>query len=137
MWEPLPLSSLDPAPAKNPSSPERRATFPEQELQQLEIGKGAAASGSLGPWVPGSRQGLGLLLVPASVGSLLAPSPEISTYSLCRKSPDNTAGPSQFFTVSSAFFCRIISEQPVPAILSGGTRANSLMPQHRQPLPVR
>ncbi|KAF6095278.1 mitogen-activated protein kinase kinase kinase 14 [Phyllostomus discolor] len=37
MWEPLPLSSLDTAPAKNPSSPERRATFPEQELQQLEI----------------------------------------------------------------------------------------------------
>ncbi|XP_019521240.1 PREDICTED: mitogen-activated protein kinase kinase kinase 14 [Hipposideros armiger] len=36
-WEPLPLSSLDPAPAKNPSSPERKATFPEQELQQLEI----------------------------------------------------------------------------------------------------
>lgn len=37
MWEPLPLSSLDPAPVKNPSSPERKATFPEQELQQLEI----------------------------------------------------------------------------------------------------
>ncbi|EPY89695.1 mitogen-activated protein kinase kinase kinase 14 [Camelus ferus] len=37
MWEPLPLSSLDPAPTKNPSSPERKATFPEQELQQLEI----------------------------------------------------------------------------------------------------
>ncbi|XP_069337660.1 mitogen-activated protein kinase kinase kinase 14 [Eulemur rufifrons] len=36
-WEPLPLSSLDPAPARNPCSPERRATFPEQELQQLEI----------------------------------------------------------------------------------------------------
>ncbi|XP_004432644.1 PREDICTED: mitogen-activated protein kinase kinase kinase 14 [Ceratotherium simum simum] len=36
-WEPLPLSSLDPAPAKNPSSPERKSTFPEQELQQLEI----------------------------------------------------------------------------------------------------
>lgn len=36
-WEPLPLSSLDPAPPKNPSSPERKATFPEQELQQLEI----------------------------------------------------------------------------------------------------
>ncbi|XP_023366992.1 mitogen-activated protein kinase kinase kinase 14 [Otolemur garnettii] len=37
IWEPLPLSSLDPAPARNPSSPERRAAFPEQELQQLEI----------------------------------------------------------------------------------------------------
>eukprot|EP00069_Balaena_mysticetus_P018344 bmy_11363T0 len=37
MWEPLALSSLDPAPAKNSSSPERKATFPEQELQQLEI----------------------------------------------------------------------------------------------------
>ncbi|EHH58219.1 hypothetical protein EGM_08018 [Macaca fascicularis] len=37
MWEPLPLSSLEPAPARNPSSPERKATFPEQELQQLEI----------------------------------------------------------------------------------------------------
>ncbi|XP_012516972.1 PREDICTED: mitogen-activated protein kinase kinase kinase 14 [Propithecus coquereli] len=36
-WEPLPLSSLDPAPASNPSSPERRTTLPEQELQQLEI----------------------------------------------------------------------------------------------------
>ncbi|XP_015995291.2 mitogen-activated protein kinase kinase kinase 14 [Rousettus aegyptiacus] len=36
-WEPLPLSSLDMAPAKNLSSPERKATFPEQELQQLEI----------------------------------------------------------------------------------------------------
>lgn len=47
-WEPLPLSSLDPAPTRNPSSPERKATFPEQELQQLEIGTSAAASGSLG-----------------------------------------------------------------------------------------
>lgn len=47
-WEPLPLSSLDMAPAKNLSSPERKATFPEQELQQLEIGTGTAASGSLG-----------------------------------------------------------------------------------------
>ncbi|XP_047401577.1 mitogen-activated protein kinase kinase kinase 14 [Sciurus carolinensis] len=37
MWEPLPLSSLDPVPARSPSSPERRATFPELELQQLEI----------------------------------------------------------------------------------------------------
>ncbi|XP_037347507.1 mitogen-activated protein kinase kinase kinase 14 [Talpa occidentalis] len=36
-WEPLPLFSLDPAAAKNPSSLERRATLPEQELQQLEI----------------------------------------------------------------------------------------------------
>ncbi|XP_007953450.1 mitogen-activated protein kinase kinase kinase 14 [Orycteropus afer afer] len=36
-WEPLPLSSLEPAPPKSPSSPERRVTFPEQELQQLEI----------------------------------------------------------------------------------------------------
>nr|XP_025842629.1 mitogen-activated protein kinase kinase kinase 14 [Vulpes vulpes] len=36
-WEPLPLSSLDPTPAKNPSSAERKATLPEQELQQLEI----------------------------------------------------------------------------------------------------
>lgn len=40
-WEPLALSSLDPAPAKNSSSPERKATFPEQELQQLEIGTGS------------------------------------------------------------------------------------------------
>lgn len=37
-WEPLPLSSLEPAPAKGPSFPDRRATFPELELQQLEIG---------------------------------------------------------------------------------------------------
>ncbi|XP_012861268.1 mitogen-activated protein kinase kinase kinase 14 [Echinops telfairi] len=36
-WEPLPLSSLEPAPAKGANSPERRATFPDQELQQLEI----------------------------------------------------------------------------------------------------
>nr|XP_008524064.1 PREDICTED: mitogen-activated protein kinase kinase kinase 14 [Equus przewalskii]XP_008524065.1 PREDICTED: mitogen-activated protein kinase kinase kinase 14 [Equus przewalskii] len=36
-WEPLPLSSLDPAPAKSPSPSERKATLPEQELQQLEI----------------------------------------------------------------------------------------------------
>ncbi|XP_058532627.1 mitogen-activated protein kinase kinase kinase 14 [Ochotona princeps] len=36
-WEPLPLSSFDPSPGRNPSSPERKATFPEQELQQLEI----------------------------------------------------------------------------------------------------
>uniref|UniRef100_A0A8C5P206 Mitogen-activated protein kinase kinase kinase 14 n=1 Tax=Jaculus jaculus TaxID=51337 RepID=A0A8C5P206_JACJA len=36
-WEPLPLSSLDPVPGKGTSSPERRATFPELELQQLEI----------------------------------------------------------------------------------------------------
>lgn len=37
LWDPLPLSFLDPAPAKKTSSPERKATFPEQELQQLEI----------------------------------------------------------------------------------------------------
>ncbi|XP_007535791.1 mitogen-activated protein kinase kinase kinase 14 [Erinaceus europaeus] len=37
VWDPMPLSSLDPAPAKKTSSPERKATFPEQELQQLEI----------------------------------------------------------------------------------------------------
>lgn len=43
MWEPLPLSSLDPAPTKSPSSPERKATFPEQELQQLEIGTAAGS----------------------------------------------------------------------------------------------
>lgn len=36
-WEPLPLSSLDPAPAKGPSFPDRKAAFPEQELQQLEM----------------------------------------------------------------------------------------------------
>ncbi|XP_008058685.1 mitogen-activated protein kinase kinase kinase 14 [Carlito syrichta] len=36
MWEGLPLSSLDPAPARTPSSPERKSTPPEQELQQLE-----------------------------------------------------------------------------------------------------
>ncbi|XP_010641199.1 mitogen-activated protein kinase kinase kinase 14 [Fukomys damarensis] len=36
-WEPLPLSSLDPAPARSSSSQERRATFPDLELQQLEI----------------------------------------------------------------------------------------------------
>ncbi|XP_077921972.1 mitogen-activated protein kinase kinase kinase 14 isoform X2 [Halichoerus grypus] len=36
-WEPLPLSSLDAAPAKSPGSAERKATVPEQELQQLEI----------------------------------------------------------------------------------------------------
>ncbi|XP_012887507.1 PREDICTED: mitogen-activated protein kinase kinase kinase 14 isoform X1 [Dipodomys ordii] len=35
-WEPLPLSSLDPAPAKGPSTLERRATCSELELQQLE-----------------------------------------------------------------------------------------------------
>ncbi|KAM4844491.1 mitogen-activated protein kinase kinase kinase 14 isoform 1-T3 [Thomomys bottae] len=35
-WEPLPLSSLDPAPAKAPSPLERRATCSELELQQLE-----------------------------------------------------------------------------------------------------
>lgn len=40
-WEPLPLSSLDPSPGRNPSSPERKTTFPEQELQQLEIGTDA------------------------------------------------------------------------------------------------
>ncbi|XP_048221596.1 mitogen-activated protein kinase kinase kinase 14 [Perognathus longimembris pacificus] len=36
MWEPLPLSSLDPAPAKGLSPSERRATCSELELQQLE-----------------------------------------------------------------------------------------------------
>lgn len=52
MWEPLPLSSLDPAPARSPSSPERRATLPELELQQLEIGRAAKLGpgpGLLGP----------------------------------------------------------------------------------------
>ena len=47
-WDPLPLSSLDPAPARNPSSPERKATFPEQELQQLEIGMGSCGLQGLG-----------------------------------------------------------------------------------------
>lgn len=36
-WEPLPLSSLDPAPPKTTSSSERKPTLPEQELQQLEL----------------------------------------------------------------------------------------------------
>lgn len=76
MWEPLPLSSLDPAPSKNPSSPERKATFPEQELQQLEIG---TASGSPG-----------FLPFPA-------PSPWIGPCSLCRKTPGRTAGPLPVF----------------------------------------
>lgn len=51
-WEPLPLSSLDAAPAKNPGSAERKATVPEQELQQLEIGTGSPGRGS---GVPGHR----------------------------------------------------------------------------------
>lgn len=50
----MPLSSLDPAPAKNPSSAERKATLPEQELQQLEMGTG---SHGYGPRVPGRRPG--------------------------------------------------------------------------------
>lgn len=53
-WEPLPLSSLDLAPVKNPSSVERKATLPEQELQQLEMGTG---SHGCGPRVPGRRPG--------------------------------------------------------------------------------
>ncbi|EHB09273.1 Mitogen-activated protein kinase kinase kinase 14 [Heterocephalus glaber] len=36
-WEPLPLSSLDPVPARSSGSLERRATLPDLELQQLEI----------------------------------------------------------------------------------------------------
>ncbi|XP_003465779.1 mitogen-activated protein kinase kinase kinase 14 isoform X2 [Cavia porcellus] len=36
-WEPLPLSSLDLAPARSSGPPERRATLPELELQQLEL----------------------------------------------------------------------------------------------------
>lgn len=47
-WDPLPLSSLDPAPTRNPTSPERKATFPEQELQQLEIGMGSCGLQGLG-----------------------------------------------------------------------------------------
>ncbi|XP_004633892.1 mitogen-activated protein kinase kinase kinase 14 [Octodon degus] len=35
-WEALPLCSLDPAPARSPSSPGHRAALPELELQQLE-----------------------------------------------------------------------------------------------------
>lgn len=54
-WEPLPLSSLDPVPAKGPSFPDRRATFPELELQQLEIGghSAVATPHSLPPPPPG------------------------------------------------------------------------------------
>ncbi|KAM6174920.1 mitogen-activated protein kinase kinase kinase 14 [Erethizon dorsatum] len=36
-WEPLPLSSLDHALPRSSNLPERRATLPELELQQLEI----------------------------------------------------------------------------------------------------
>lgn len=36
-WEAQPLSSLGPAPPRTLSSPERKPTFPEQELQQLEL----------------------------------------------------------------------------------------------------
>ncbi|XP_004621075.2 mitogen-activated protein kinase kinase kinase 14 [Sorex araneus] len=36
-WDAQPLSSLGPAPPRTPSSPERKPTFPEQELQQLEL----------------------------------------------------------------------------------------------------
>lgn len=64
-WDPLPLSSLDPAPAKNPSSAERKATFPEQELQQLEIGMGGPAATSGSPVIPRA----------ASMGSLLSSLP--------------------------------------------------------------
>ena len=35
------------------------------------------------------------------------------------------------------WICRVISEQPVPAVLPGGAGADPLMPQRRQPLPVR
>lgn len=48
-WEPLPLSSLDPATAKGPSFPDRRATLPELELQQLEIGGRSAVTTPLTP----------------------------------------------------------------------------------------
>lgn len=79
MWEPLPLSSLDPAPTKSPSSPERKATFPEQELQQLEIGTAA------GPPLPPS-----------------SPSPWTGPQSV-QGGPGRTAGPSQPLTASFGF----------------------------------
>lgn len=43
-WEPFSLSSLDPSLARSSSSPERRATLPELELQQLEIGRAASCT---------------------------------------------------------------------------------------------
>ncbi|KAK2110970.1 hypothetical protein P7K49_010716 [Saguinus oedipus] len=81
MWEPLPLSSLDPAPARNPSSPERKATFPEQELQQLEIGMGSR----------GCSPGPACLLFTCSVDFLPAPSPAAQLLQTAGRTPENTA----------------------------------------------
>lgn len=68
-------------------------------------GAGTAATGNryerCGLWVPGlgpgPRHSLGFLLFPASMGSLPAPSPEVSSCSLCRKNSDATAGPLPVF----------------------------------------
>ena len=91
MWEPLPLSSLEPAPARNPSSPERKATFPEQELQQLEIGTGSrGCSGALstGPGPP-AEAGVSLYL---RCGLSSSPFPSSSASTDCAgRTPENTA----------------------------------------------
>lgn len=115
-WEPLPLSSLDPAPPKNPSSPERKATFPEQELQQLEIGMG---SHGCGLWVPGLGPGPppSPVLHPFSSQCEFSssPSPEVGSCSLCRKNPDSTASPfpgvhSHLWLFSAELFLNSLSQ---------------------------
>lgn len=72
-WEPLPLSSLDPAPAKGPSFPDRRATFPELELQQLEIGGHSAVATPLLPAPPPAGQARSCRLFRGYLGNLLTP----------------------------------------------------------------
>lgn len=121
-WEPLPLSSLDPAPAKGPSLPDRRATFPELELQQLEIGGRSAVATPLPRPCPDPA--------PTRPGQLW------QAVQWVPWEPSNSSSPSHCLPLPG-FRCRTVSQQPVPAVFSGGTGTDSLLPQHRQPLPVR
>lgn len=110
-WEPLPLSSLDLAPARSSGPPERRATLPELELQQLELGRVARR-------VP-----------PKHPLACIGQSPLSPAYRSAPTGSTTWRSPTSLLTYSSSC-CRIISEQPVPPFLSGGTGADSLVSQH-------
>lgn len=111
-WEPLPLSSLDPAPAKGPSFSDRRATFPELELQQLEMGTALGCGWAwvcsrgntcthtqqleTGNWhlavaVHGCAQAHRIFVVVPSLAFLPPHSWQASSCRLCRRNPGNLA----------------------------------------------